>query len=108
MLPPLATVTAARVPTLVPPPPPPVVRPLPPGGAPARVYQVEEKREEEVALEESQAFTRLSARDEGLSVPPYVLAFVVLAAIGGASVRGRPQTRRRARPAPAYNRSNRF
>ena len=46
------------LPAIVPPPPPPIVRPMPPGGAPARTYQVEEKREEEAAIEESHAFSR--------------------------------------------------
>ena len=100
-----------------PPPPPPIVRPLPPGGAPARTYQVEEKREEEAAIEESQAFSRYSApevpryaRGEvaryqagegGFTVPPYLLAFVLLAALAGATVRGGPAARRRTRHIPA-------
>lgn len=96
----------AFVPAIVPPPPPPVVRPLPPGGAPARVYQVEEKREEEVATEESQAFSRYegggASRDEGFAVPPYLLGLVLLAALVGATVRGGPGTRpERTIPAPA-------
>jgi hypothetical protein len=94
------------VPAIVPPPPPPVVRPLPPGGAPARVYQVEEKREEEAAIEESQAFSRYEGakgHDGGLVVPPYLLALVLLAALAGASVRGGPGGRpNRTRPAPAF------
>jgi hypothetical protein len=93
---------AAAVPAAILPPPPPVVRPLPPGGAPARTYQVEEKREEEAAIEESQAFSRYEPDDEGGStVPPYLLGLVLIAAIGGASVRGGPGARRRVRPAPA-------
>ncbi len=55
-------------PTIPPPPPPPPVRPLPPGGATARVYQVEEKREEEAAIEESQAFARFE--QDGGGLPP--------------------------------------
>ena len=98
---PLAAGLATFLPAAVLPPPPPVVRPLPPGGAPARTYQVEEKREEEAAIEESQAFSRRSAGGEGSTVPPYLLAFVLLAAIGAASVRGGPGARRRARPAAA-------
>ncbi len=89
------------VPAIVPPPPPPIVRPLPPGGAPARTYQVEEKREEEAATEESQAFSRYeSGERSGLTVPPYLLAFVLLAALAGASVRGGPGARRRPRRIP--------
>ncbi len=99
------------VPAIVPPPPPPIVRPLPPGGAPARTYQVEEKREEEAAIEESQAFSRYDARETGFTVPPYLLALVVLAALTGASVRGGPGARRRTRrvatPAPAFSSDNR-
>ncbi len=99
---PLAVGAASAVPAIPPPPPPPIVRPMPPGGAPARTYQVEEKREEEAAIEESQAFSRYSADDEGLTVPPYLLALVLLAAVVGASVRGGgPGARHRVRAAPA-------
>jgi hypothetical protein len=101
---PVSTPPLAAVPAIVPPPPPPppIVRPLPPGGAPARTYQVEEKREEEAAIEESQAFSRYQP-DSGMSVPPYLLGLVLLAALAGASVRGGPGTRRgRSRPAPAF------
>ncbi len=86
----------AAVPAIVPPPPPPIVRPLPPGGAPARTYQVEEKREEEAAIEESQAFSRHEAGGEGSTVPPYLLGLVLILALSAASIRGRP----RPRPAP--------
>jgi hypothetical protein len=102
---PLAVPLVAVVPTIVPPPPPPIVRPLPPGGAPARTYQVEEKREEEAATEESQAFSRHDSRDHGLTVPPYLLGLVLLAALAGASVRGGPGARRRTLPAPAHSSS---
>ncbi|HEX6781645.1 MAG TPA: hypothetical protein VF125_06390 [Solirubrobacterales bacterium] len=88
------------IPAIVPPPPPPVVRPLPPGGAPARTYQVEEKREEEAAIEESKAFSRYEGGSEGLTVPPYLPALVLILALAGASVRGGPGARRRHRPAP--------
>jgi hypothetical protein len=103
---PAAAVTAAFVPTIVPPPPPPAVRPTPPGGASARVYQVEREEEDEVATEESRAFSRYEADEGGLTVPPYLLGLVLIAAIGGASVRGGPGARRRPRPvaAPAYSR----
>jgi hypothetical protein len=83
------------------------VRPLPPGGAPARTYQVEEKREEEAAIEESQAFSRYQP-DGGMSVPPYLLGLVLLAALAGASVRGGSGAgRSRNRPAPAFTRAER-
>jgi hypothetical protein len=98
---PLSVPLVVFVPTIVPPPPPPIVRPLPPGGAPARTYQVEEKREEEAATEESQAFSRHDHNDSGLTVPPYLLGLVLLAALAGASVRGGPGARRRTRPVPA-------
>ena len=99
---PLAPGLAVAVPAAILPPPPPVVRPLPPGGAPARTYQVEEKREEEAAIEESQAFSRYESHGEsGSTVPPYLLGLVLIAAIGAASVRGGPGARRRARPAAA-------
>jgi len=105
---PLGVPLVAVVPAIVPPPPPPIVRPLPPGGAPARTYQVEEKREEEAATEESQAFSRYDSRDEGFTVPPYLLALVLLAALVGTSVRGGPGARpNRTRPAPAFTRAER-
>jgi hypothetical protein len=92
----------AAVPAAILPPPPPAVRPMPPGGAPARTYQVEEKEEEEAAIEESQAFSRYESHDEGGStVPPYLLGLVLIAAIGGATLRGGPGARRRATAAPA-------
>jgi hypothetical protein len=98
---PLAAGAIAAVPAAILPPPPPVVRPLPPGGAPARTYQVEEKREEEAAIEESQAFSRYEPDDGGSTVSPYLLGLVLIAAIGGAAVRGGPGARHRVRPAPA-------
>lgn len=108
---PSSTPPLAFVPAIVPPPPPPIVRPLPPGGAPARTYQVEEKREEEAATEESQAFARYEggrSRDSGFVVPPYLLAFVLLAALVGASVRGGPGDRpNRSRPVPAFTNAER-
>jgi hypothetical protein len=105
------------VPAIVPPPPPPIVRPLPPGGAPARTYQVEEKREEEAAIEESQAFSRYEqasayeSSGDGMRVPPYLLGLVLIAALAGASARGGPGAKRRTRrvttPAPAFSSSAR-
>jgi len=100
-----AGLALGAVPAIVPPPPPPVVRPLPPGGAPARTYQVEEKREEEAAIEESKAFSRYEGGGEGLTVPPYLPALVLILALAGASVRAGPgpgaRHRSRTRPAPA-------
>ena len=71
------------------PPPPPAgafARPIPPGGAVARVY--EEKREEEAAPEQSQAFSAYHP-DQGPDVPlaPFVLGAVLLSAAAGASIR---------------------
>jgi hypothetical protein len=98
---PLAPLALAAVPAIVPPPPPPIVRPLPPGGAPARTYQVEEKREEEAAIEESKAFSRHEASDGGMTVPAYLPALILILALAGASVRGGPGARRRQRPVPS-------
>jgi hypothetical protein len=93
----------AAVPAAILPPPPPAVRPMPPGGAPARTYQVEDEEEEEAAIEESHAFSRYEgeAEGEGLTVPPYLLGLVLIAAIGGASVHGRPGGRGHVTAAPA-------
>ncbi len=85
-------------PAIPPPPPPPAVRPLPPGGAPARVYQVEEKREEEAALEESQAFSRYEPRHDGAPLPAYLVGLILIAALAGAALRPGP---RGGRPLPA-------
>ncbi len=84
------------------------MRPLPPGGAPARTYQVEEKREEEAATEESQAFSRYDGADHGLSLPPYLLGFALIVALAGASVHGGPGTKRRTRPAAAVSSSHAY
>jgi hypothetical protein len=94
---PLQPVTPAFVPTILPPPTPPIGRPIPPGGAVARVFQVEEKREEELAPEESQAFAA-HAPDQGGGVPPAVpiLAVLVLA-LAGAGIVGVGRGRRRYR-----------
>ncbi len=120
------TIPVASVPAIVPPPPPPIVRPMPPGGAPARTYQVEEKREEEAAIEESHAFSRRpvsspvvpadarsgAALDEGggLTVPVYLPALAaLLALLGAAVVRGGPgaKPRERVRPSPAFSHATR-
>lgn len=123
------TIALASVPAIVPPPPPPIVRPMPPGGAPARTYQVEEKREEEAAIEESHAFSRRpvgavavrpehryravaaeSSGEGGLTVPPYLPVLVALLALAGAAVvRGGPgaRPRERIRPSPAFSAATR-
>jgi hypothetical protein len=75
------------VPAPPPPPRPLSARPTPPGGSVARVYQVEEKREEEVALEESQAFARYEHDDGGPGPLALLPALVLLAAIAGAGTR---------------------
>jgi hypothetical protein len=70
--------------------PPPAVRPSPPSGGLGRAYQVEEKREEEVAPEESQAFARYHPDGGGLP-PAFVVGMLVLAALAGATIRGGPR-----------------
>jgi hypothetical protein len=97
---PIPTVEASALAAVAPPPPPPAVRPLPPGGVAARVYQVEKEEEEEAAIEESQAFSRYHP-DDGGGIPPWILGFVLLAAVAGATtVRGRPGRREQRQPAP--------
>lgn len=59
------------------PPPPSLARPIPPTGGMSRVF--EEKREEEAATEDSQAFARFDA-NEG---PPIVISALGLALIAG-------------------------
>lgn len=88
-----------NTPTIPPPPPPPAIRPLPPGGAPGRVYQVEKEREEEAAPEQSQAFSRYEPEDGG--PPAYLLGLILIAALAGVSMRGSGGGRQRVRPAPA-------
>ncbi len=98
---PLTVPLVATVPLAILPPPPPVVRPLPPGtSAPARTYQVEEKREEEAAIEESHAFSRYESRGEGGGsvVPVYLPALILVAALIGATAHGGPRPRRQAAP----------
>ncbi|HEY5192707.1 MAG TPA: hypothetical protein VIJ39_02400 [Solirubrobacteraceae bacterium] len=81
------------VPAVPPPPAASFARPIPPGGATVRVF--EEKREEEAAPEQSQAFARYLPDDYGLP-----LGVLVLLAAAGASIgRGR---RRPGRTAMAH------
>ncbi len=82
---------------IAPPPPPSLARPIPPTGGMARVF--EEKREEEVATEDSQAFARFEAGAR----PPAVWSLGGLALI--AALAGATLPRRRCgaggRPVPA-------
>jgi hypothetical protein len=86
------TQARAGVPGAPPPPAGGFGRPIPPGGAVARVF--EEKREEEVAPEQSQAFSAYDA-DDRAPVPSYLLGVVLLAALAGASIRIDYKRRRR-------------
>jgi hypothetical protein len=97
------------VPAIPPPPPGAFARPIPPGGAGVRVF--EEKKEEEEATEQSQAFAAYRAEDyRGLPVGArayaganggnnsptpavYLLCLVVLAAAGGVTLRFGPRRR---------------
>jgi hypothetical protein len=101
--------TQAGVPAIPPPPAAAFGQPIPPGGATVRVF--EEKREEEEATEQSQAFAAYRAEDyRGLPVGArayaggggsgdgsalYVLLAVVLAAGAGASLGRDPRRRGR-------------
>jgi hypothetical protein len=104
------------LPVIPPPPAAAFTDPIPPGGASVRVF--EEKREEEAAPEQSQAFSRVPARGPSavriaaLASPArggaayantgsshlgaYLLGLVLLAAAGGATIRFDPGRRRRA------------
>ena len=111
--------TIGSVPSIPPPPAASFARPIPPGGATVRVF--EEKREEEAAPEQSQAFARApihigrgpwvvhstaptdmrsasngGAPNTGSSrLAVYLLGLVLLAAAGGATIRFDPDRRRR-------------
>ena len=80
-----------------PPPPAPgfFAQPIPPGGATVRV--TEEKRETEIATEESQAYARITA-DDRLPLEPFIAAMALIAALAGTTIR--PGRRR----GPAYAR----
>jgi hypothetical protein len=91
---------AVALPGLVPlaplPPPPSVARPIPPSGtAPVSVNvpvaqpvaQIERQREEEEALEQSQAYVRVSSDHDPGRVAAPLVALVLLAALGGAAIR---------------------
>ena len=115
------------IPAIPPPPAAAFARPIPPGGATVRVF--EEKREEEAAPEQSQAFARAPVHvrsgpwvvhstfpthsrayarvaaggwvsNKGSShLALYLLGLVLLAAAGGATIRFDPDRRRRIAPA---------
>ncbi len=109
---PLLLPLQSGVPAIPPPPPGAFARPIPPGGAGVRVF--EEKKEEEEATEQSQAFAAYRAADyrglpiaaraytapgagaNGAPSPAVYLLLLVLAAAGGATLRLRPG--RRGRP----------
>ena len=108
---PLLLPPQSGVPAIPPPPAGAFARPIPPGGATVRVF--EEKKEEEEATEQSQAFAAYRAEDyRGLPVgarayaasgggnrapspATYLLFLVVLAAAGGATLRLGPKRRGR-------------
>ena len=81
-----------------------VLRPSPPSGGFGRAF--EKQREEEVAPEEMQAFTRFHAEDQGFPAG-YLLGALVLAALAGSYDLRRPAPRTRVQPAPAYARQAR-
>lgn len=83
-------------PPVSPPPPPPTffANPIPPGGATVRVH--EEKREEEIAPEQSQANAVAFHTDDHLPVEPFLVGLALIAALAGVTIR--PGRRRR----PAY------
>ena len=120
---PLLLLPQGGVPAIPPPPAGAFARPIPPGGATVRVF--EEKREEEEATEQSQAFSAyrgdayrglpLGARaytsvNGGANTPSpamYLLLVMVLAAAGGATPRLGPKRRgRRIETAYATARGN--
>lgn len=74
-------------PPVTPPPPPPsfFANPIPPGGATVRVH--EEKREEEIAPESSQASAVAYRADDHLPLAPFIVGIAVIAALAGISLR---------------------
>ena len=77
ILPVVALPTSSAVPAIPPPPAGTFARPIPPGGATVRAF--EEKREEEAAPEQSQAFSRYLPGGYGL--PLVALIFTILNAM---------------------------
>ncbi len=84
----LATALPVPITGTTPPGYPSIARPIPPGGAVARVYQVEEKREEEAAPESSQAFARYRPNESPALPGVPIVAMIVVAAAAGATIRG--------------------
>jgi hypothetical protein len=92
---------SAFVPGFVPPPVPQPGRPTPPSGTSA-VEAVEREEEEESAPESVSNQATAYRAPEHEPAPAYILGFIVLAALAGASVRRRPGRRgRELRVAPA-------
>ncbi len=89
------------VPGFVPPPVPQPARPTPPSGTSA--IEAVEREEEEESATESVANQAVAYRaPEHEPAPAYILGVIVLAALAGASIRGRPGRRgRQVRIAPA-------
>lgn len=90
-----AAIKAGGANSVSPPPPAPgfFAQPIPPGGATVRVN--EEKRETEVATEQSQAYAAITA-DDRLPVEPFIAGLALIAALAGTTIR--PGRHRR----PAY------
>jgi hypothetical protein len=89
------------VPGFVPPPVPQPARPTPPSGTSA-VEAVEREEEEESATESVSNQAVAYRAPEHEPAPAYILGVIVLAALAGASIRGRPGRRgREVRIAPA-------
>ena len=81
------------IPAFAPPPAGGFARPIPPGGATIRAF--EDRREEEAAPEQSQAFSayHVDAHGGGPPLALYLLGAAVLAAAAGASLRLGPRRR---------------
>jgi septal ring-binding cell division protein DamX len=103
---------AAPLLAILPPPLPTPARPTPPSGTSAVSSPVEapEKEEEEEGATESVSNQAVAYRaSEHDSPPVYLLSFIVLAALAGASVRRRPRRGRRVvRVAPATTNAARW
>lgn len=88
-------------PLVVPPPPPPsLARPIPPTGGMSRVY--EEKREEEAATEDSQAYA-LVRLEESPPLVPTIGLLILLAALAGTALPRRGSGRPTPNPVSAQN-----